>query len=69
MIKIWITERLSWLAALFSVIFFTAPVALATDQELLDTLFQNGVLNKAQYDNLSTKTAQKEAEEATSQFA
>jgi hypothetical protein len=50
--------------SLFSVIFLTAPVALATDQELLDTLFQNGVLNKAQYDNLSTKTAQKEAEEA-----
>ncbi|KAF3977182.1 MAG: hypothetical protein HFP77_08545 [Methylococcales symbiont of Iophon sp. n. MRB-2018] len=45
-------------------VLFSSSIASATDQELLDTLFQNGVLNKIQYNSLSKKTAEKEAEQA-----
>lgn len=38
----------------------SVPSASASDQELLDTLFQNGVLNKTQYDSLTKKTKEKE---------
>ncbi|KAF3983702.1 MAG: hypothetical protein HFP81_06215 [Methylococcales symbiont of Hymedesmia sp. n. MRB-2018] len=48
--------------SLLLTVLFSSSIASATDQELLDTLFQNGVLNKMQYDNLSKKTAKKEAE-------
>lgn len=49
---------------LLAVAILSTSVAYATDQELLDTLFQNGVLNKAQYAKLTQKATQKEAEEA-----
>jgi len=40
---------------LLAVAILSTSVAYATDQELLDTLFQNGVLNKAQYAKLTQK--------------
>lgn len=49
---------------LLAVAILSTSVAYATDQELLDTLFQNGVLNKAQYAKLTQKATEKEAEEA-----
>ena len=49
---------------LLAVAILSTSVAYATDQELLDTLFQNGVLNKAQYAKLTQKATEKEAEAA-----
>ena len=39
--------------ALLSGVALTASIASASDQALLDTLLENGVLNQAQYDWLS----------------
>ena len=39
----------------------SVPSASASDQDLLDTLFQNGVLNEAQYKKLTETTKKKEA--------
>ena len=39
----------------------TASIASASDQALLETLLENGVLNKAQYEKLSKQAAEKEA--------
>jgi len=50
--------------SLLAVAILSTSVAYATDQELLDTLFQNGVLNKAQYAKLTQKATEKEAEAA-----
>jgi hypothetical protein len=50
--------------ALLSVLVLTAPLTSASDQALLETLFENGVLNKAQYEKLSKQAAEKEAEAA-----
>jgi len=38
---------------------FLSPNVSASDQNLLNTLFQNGVLDKTQYDNLTKKTEEK----------
>lgn len=43
----------------------TATSVSASDKELLDTLFQNGVLNKLQYEKLSKKAEEKEIQENT----
>jgi hypothetical protein len=48
-------------SALFAGVAFTAIPASASDKELLETLFQNGVLNKAQFESLSKKADEKEA--------
>lgn len=45
---------------LISTALAAASAASATDQELLDTLFQNGVLNKAQHEKLSKQEKQKQ---------
>lgn len=50
--------------ALLSGVALTASVASASDQALLDTLFENGVLNKAQFEKLSKQAAEKEVEAA-----
>jgi len=42
----------------------SATPALASDKDLLDALFQNGVLNKAQYEKLSQQADEKAAEQA-----
>ena len=50
--------------ALLSGAALTASIASASDQALLDTLLENGVLNQAQYDSLAKKAAEKEAADA-----
>ncbi len=44
----------------------TATTASASDKELLETLFQNGVINKAQFEKLAQKADQKAAAAASS---
>ncbi len=44
----------------------TATSVTASDKELLETLFQNGVLNKAQFESLSKKADEKAASPASS---
>lgn len=51
-------RNVAFATALCGTIFFTPNVS-ASDQDLLDTLFQNGVLNKTQYDNLTKTTKAK----------
>ena len=46
--------------ALFAVA-LTPPIASASDKDLLDTLFENGVLNKAQYEKLTKQAEEKKA--------
>lgn len=50
--------NVAFVTALCGTLFFTSNVS-ASDQDLLDTLFQNGVLNKTQYDDLTKKLKQK----------
>jgi len=50
--------------ALLSGVALTASIASASDQALLETLLENGVLNKAQYEKLSKQAAEKEAADA-----
>ena len=45
--------------ALLSAVLTTAPTVSATDQELLDTLLENGVLNKAQHEKLTKQEKEK----------
>jgi hypothetical protein len=52
-------------AMLWGTALSVASTASATDQDLLDTLFQNGVLNKAQYHKLTKQTEEKEAVKAS----
>lgn len=53
-------------SALLAAAALTTATASASDQDLLDTLFQNGVLNKAQFEKLSKKTEEKKIIENTS---
>lgn len=46
--------------ALFGVV-LTSPIVSASDKDLLDTLFENGVLNKAQYEKLTKQAEEKES--------
>jgi len=48
-------------SALLAGVALTATTVSASDKELLETLYQNGVLNKAQFENLSKKADEKEA--------
>ena len=41
----------------------TASTVSASDQALLDTLFENGVLNQSQYEKLSKQAEEKEQAE------
>ena len=51
--------------ALLGVSALTASNVLASDRELLDTLYQNGVLNKAQYEKLISQEEEKEVANIT----
>ncbi len=46
-------------SVLLTAVTLTAPPLTASDQDLLDALFQNGVLNKAQYEKLSKQEKEK----------
>lgn len=51
--------------ALVTTVLTAASPALATDQELLDTLLENGVLNKAQHEKLTKQEKEKQVTTAS----